>query len=100
MEVPKVARPGLKDRQNLRLLCVTWLIPSAIKNSLKPLKWCRNEMKSTPFESSPPKPMKRKFIVSWLEQQGKSIGLKNKEYLFAWEASFFLRSFYSNDGFQ
>jgi len=30
--VPKVAKPGPTDRQNWRLLYVTWLIPSAIKN--------------------------------------------------------------------
>ena len=33
LEVPKVAKPGDRqtDRQNWRLLYVTWLIPSAIK---------------------------------------------------------------------
>ena len=31
LEVPKAAKPGPTDRQNWRLLYVTWLTPSAIK---------------------------------------------------------------------
>jgi len=31
LEVPEVVKPGQTDQQDLRLLYVTWLIPSAIK---------------------------------------------------------------------